>query len=55
MLDERGPNRDQRLAELRAAVQVGLDQLDRGQGKPWDKDEVWSEVQRRLNERQMKR
>ena len=55
MPEQRSPNPDKRFAELRAAVQDGLDQLDRGEGKPWDKEEVWSEVQRRLNVRQTKR
>ena len=54
LLRDRTLSRDERLAQLRAAVKVGLDELDRGEGQPWDKEEVWSEVQRRLNERQAK-
>jgi putative addiction module CopG family antidote len=54
LLRDRTLSRDERLAQLRAAVKLGLDELDRGEGQPWDKEEVWSEVQRRLNERQAK-
>jgi len=51
LLRERTLSRDQRLAQLRAAVKVGVEELDRGKGKSWDKEEVWSEVQRRLSNR----
>lgn len=54
LLRERTLSRDQRLAELRAAVKIGLEELDRGEGKPWNKEEVWAEVQRRLGERKAK-
>jgi antitoxin ParD1/3/4 len=54
LLRERTLSRDQRLAQLRAAVKIGLEELDRGEGQPWDKEEVWSEVQRRLDERKAK-
>jgi len=47
-------SRDERLSQLRADVRAGLDELDRGEGQPWDKEEVWSEVQRRLDERTAK-
>jgi len=52
LLRERTLSRDERLSQLRAAVRLGLDEVERGEGQPWDKEEVWSEVQRRLNERQ---
>jgi putative addiction module CopG family antidote len=54
LLRERTLSRDQRLAQLRTAVKIGLEELDRGEGQPWDKEEVWSEVQRRLDERKAK-
>jgi antitoxin ParD1/3/4 len=50
LLRERTLSRDQRLAQLRAAVKIGLDELDRGEGQPWAKEEIWSEVGRRLGD-----
>jgi antitoxin ParD1/3/4 len=32
--------RQARLGELRTQVMVGIEQLDRGEGAPWDLDEV---------------
>lgn len=28
--------REEKLASLRREIQIGLDELDRGQGEPWD-------------------
>lgn len=36
-----------RLARLRADIQAGVDQLDRGEGIPGE--QVWAEVDRRLD------
>jgi antitoxin ParD1/3/4 len=31
------------LAELREAVRIGIEQLDRGEGAPWDPEEIKSQ------------
>lgn len=36
--------RERRLAELRREIQIGVDQLDRGEGVPWDVDAILAEV-----------
>jgi len=51
LLRDRTLNRDERLAQVRAAIKSGLDELDRGEGQPWDKEEAWAEIQRRLSQR----
>lgn len=48
LLDEQDRVRQQRLEELRAAIDVGLDQLDRGESSPWDKDEFLRDARARL-------
>lgn len=48
LLDEQDRVRQQRLEELRAAIDVGLGQLDRGESTPWDKDEFLREASARL-------
>ena len=50
-LRERDQVRSKRLKELRAEIQVGLDQLGRGDAKPFDADEIKAEVRRRHAER----
>jgi Arc/MetJ-type ribon-helix-helix transcriptional regulator len=37
-----------RLKELQREVKVGLDDLDRGESKPFDANEIKAEVRRRL-------
>ena len=37
------------LESLRAQIAVGIDQLDRGEGVPWDIDSIRKEGQRLLN------
>lgn len=46
-LRERDEARALRLKELRAEIQIGLDQLDRGDARPFDADEIKAEVRRR--------
>lgn len=38
--------------ELRKEIQLGLDELDRGESAPWDRAEIEREVERRLAEEQ---
>ena len=52
LLQKSSVGRKERLDQIRAQIQVGLDELDRDEGQPWNKEEVWSEVRRRLDERQ---
>jgi antitoxin ParD1/3/4 len=40
------------IEELRAEVAVGLEQLDRGEGKPWNVEEIKAMVRRRLARKQ---
>ncbi len=35
--------REARLGEIRTQVMVGLEQLDRGEGAPWDVEEIKAE------------
>jgi antitoxin ParD1/3/4 len=35
------------LEELRGEVAIGVAELDRGEGKEWDPEELWDEVERR--------
>ncbi|HVC98868.1 MAG TPA: type II toxin-antitoxin system ParD family antitoxin [Pirellulales bacterium] len=46
LLQRRDHERAERLGELRKMVQVGLDQLDRGQGEPFDAEEIKAEIKR---------
>lgn len=39
-------------AELKAAIQVGIEQANRGEVEPWDADEIAAEVERRYTEEQ---
>lgn len=39
------------LEEMRAAIQIGLDEANRGESKPWDPREVSADVARRLGEK----
>ncbi len=48
LLQRRDRARAVRLDELRKMIQVGLDQLDRGEGEPFDVEEIKAEIQRRL-------
>ncbi|MEH2363590.1 type II toxin-antitoxin system ParD family antitoxin [Nostoc sp.] len=43
LLDERDRIREQRLAELKAKIQVGIEELERGEGI--DGDEVFAEIE----------
>ncbi|MEH1805563.1 type II toxin-antitoxin system ParD family antitoxin [Nostoc sp.] len=43
LLDERDRHREQRLAELKAKIQVGIEELERGEGI--DGDEVFAEIE----------
>lgn len=36
------------VQELRSAIAIGLDQLDRGEGKPWNIEEIKAILKRRL-------
>lgn len=44
LLAERDDERSAHLARLRADVQRGLDELDRGEGTPWDLDAFLAEA-----------
>jgi antitoxin ParD1/3/4 len=35
------------LEELKSEVAIGVAELDRGEGKEWDPEELWNEVERR--------
>lgn len=37
------------LEELRAEIRHGLDQLDRGEGRPWDIEELKSRLHQKLS------
>jgi antitoxin ParD1/3/4 len=41
-------NYEERLASLRRDIQLGIDQLDRGEGEPWDMEETKRRVTERL-------
>ena len=43
LLEERDHIRDQRLAELKAKIQVGIEELERGEGI--DGEEVFAEIE----------
>ncbi|MCC5630708.1 type II toxin-antitoxin system ParD family antitoxin [Nostoc sphaeroides CHAB 2801] len=43
LLEERDRLRDQRLAELKAKIQVGIEELERGEGI--DGEEVFAEIE----------
>ncbi|MEH2436257.1 MAG: type II toxin-antitoxin system ParD family antitoxin [Nostoc sp.] len=43
LLEERDRFRDQRLAELKAKIQVGIEELERGEGI--DGEEVFAEIE----------
>jgi antitoxin ParD1/3/4 len=43
LLDERDRIREQRLAELKAKIQVGIEELERGEGI--DGEEVFAEIE----------
>lgn len=45
LLEDEDRLRDERLVEVRRKIQVGLDQLDRGEGIPGE--EVYKEMKRR--------
>ncbi|HQU42480.1 MAG TPA: type II toxin-antitoxin system ParD family antitoxin [Pirellulales bacterium] len=47
-LRERDQARAVRLKELRGEIQIGLDQLERGDSRPFDANEIKAEVRRRL-------
>lgn len=47
-LRERDEWRRQRLDRLQREIQIGRDQLDRGDSKPFDAHEIKDEVRRRL-------
>jgi len=52
LLEEQDRIREMRLQELRTEVQKGLDQLDRGEGTPWNKNEFLADAQERLKAKQ---
>ena len=43
--------RQARLADVRAKVMVGIEELDRGEGVPWDVDEIMAEGRALLESR----
>ena len=48
----RAAEQDNRVAELNAALQIGIDQLDRGEKVTWSPDlmnEIWAEAMRRFD------
>lgn len=47
-LRERDHARAARLKELQREIQIGVDQLDRGDSKPFDAKEIKTEVRKRL-------
>ena len=36
--------REEKLASLRREIQVSIDELDRGEGEPWDVEELKAEL-----------
>ena len=47
-LRERDRARASRLKELRSEIQIGLDEIRRGESKPFDANEIKAEVRKRL-------
>ncbi|HEX2971954.1 MAG TPA: type II toxin-antitoxin system ParD family antitoxin [Tepidisphaeraceae bacterium] len=39
--------REEKLVSLRQQIQVGLDELDRGQGEPWDVEVMKADLRRK--------
>ncbi|HSU68579.1 MAG TPA: type II toxin-antitoxin system ParD family antitoxin [Tepidisphaeraceae bacterium] len=39
------------IEDLKRELEIGLEELDRGQTVPWDPEELWSEVERLHAER----
>ncbi|MGE5608384.1 MAG: type II toxin-antitoxin system ParD family antitoxin [Bacillota bacterium] len=39
--------REEKLASLRREIQIGLDELDRGQGEPWDVEAMKADLRRK--------
>lgn len=48
LLKEREDLRKLRLEELRKDIQIGLDQLERGEGVPFDAEKIKAEGRKRL-------
>jgi antitoxin ParD1/3/4 len=51
LLKDRESLRKMHLQELRKELQIGLDQLDRGESVPWDPEEIKREGRRLLAKR----
>lgn len=54
LLQERDESRDERLAALRKEIQLGLDQLNRGEAAEYDEaglNELFEQIKRRGRER----
>jgi antitoxin ParD1/3/4 len=51
LLRERDQLRALRLEEFRKLVQIGVDQLDRGEAAPWDAEEAKTELRKCLDAR----
>jgi antitoxin ParD1/3/4 len=43
----RAKERDEQLTWLRREVRIGLDELDRGEGEPWDVEELKEQLYRK--------
>ena len=50
LLNEQGKLRRQKLEELRKEIQIGLDQIERGEGAPLDIARIKSRLGKRLRE-----
>lgn len=40
-------NREEKLAWLRREIQIGIDELERGEGTPWDVEELKAELRQK--------
>jgi antitoxin ParD1/3/4 len=40
-----------KLERLRKDIQIGIDQLDRGEGRTWNLEEILTEARKRFNEK----
>jgi antitoxin ParD1/3/4 len=54
LLKEREDMRKLKLKELQGEIQIGIDQLDRGEGIPFDAETIKSEGRKRLMQKEGK-
>ncbi len=48
LLEHRDRTDREKFEDLRREIQIGVDQLDRGEGAPWNGEEIKAAVRRRL-------